>query len=81
MAVPTSDTRSTLRRLGAEHEGRRKSKFVRFLLLAAIATAIYLFIQAVTTRAFEPSGLGVLIYGLHDNVYLWIKGMIWVKFY
>ena len=81
MAAPIPDTRSTLRRLGAEHEGRRKSKFVRFLLLAAIATAIYLFIQAVTTRAFEPSGLGVLIYGLHDNVYLWIKGMIWVKFF
>ena len=74
-------SRSSLRRIGVPYQGRKRWYVLRFLCLALIVAAILAFLVAVQTQYFAKDGLGAVIYGFHDRIYLWAKGQAWVQLF
>lgn len=73
--------RSTLLRAGLVDRPRHRPTLRRRLWLAAAGGLIVLFLLAVAARWFSRSGTGILVYWIHDHVWLPLRGQLWTAIF
>ena len=70
--------RSTLLRAGLRTPGRKRSYLRRALVMAILLGAVGLLVLAVARVWFRPDGPAVLLYLVHDTIWLPLRGRLWV---
>ena len=70
--------RSTLLRAGLRAAGRKRPYLRRALVMAMLLGAVGLLAAAVASVWFRPDGPAVLLYLVHDTIWLPLRGRLWV---
>jgi hypothetical protein len=74
-------TRSTVRAIDAPYDGRWRRYGLRWALVALCTLALAGFCWAMSVRLFPSSGIGGVVYWLHDTVFLPLKGGAWTQWF
>lgn len=73
--------RSQLRRIGLEHNHRKRPYLLRYLVVTAALALLGGLVLATVTEAFPPEGPFQAAYWIHDNLWLWAKGHLWTAMF
>ena len=72
-------SRSLVRRIPSQGAHRKRYLAVRLAVAVMVIVALGALVAAIANQSFDPDRIGYILYFLHDEVYLPLRGSLWVR--